>query len=159
MSNPSLPISALPKTPSELRSVLNRLETNSSTTGGGVMQSLFDAVFDEATAANDVDLAEIVYIVSEGNVDLARADAAATHIAIGVVTEAATSGGTCEFQTHGIVGGFSGLTPGAKYYLSAVTAGLVVATPDAVTGQYVVFLGKAISATELLFIPSTVVLL
>lgn len=159
MSNPSLPITALPKTPAQLRAVLDRLEKNSSTTSGGPLQSVFDSIFDEATADQDVDLTEIVFISGEGTIDLAKADAASTHAAIGVVTEAAILGDTAEFQTHGIVGGFSGLTPGAKYYLSAATAGLVIATAPSSVGEYVVFLGIAISATELLFIPSIIVLL
>ena len=159
MSNQNLPIDALPKTPSQLREALDRLEKNASVTGGGALQSIFDSIFDEGVAGQDVDLAEIVYVVSAGNIDLAKADSASTYLAVGVVTVAATSGNTAEFQTHGIVGGFSGLTPRARYYLSAVTAGAGVTPPDATTGEYVVFLGIAISATELLFLPSTTVLL
>ena len=159
MSNPNLPITALPKTPAQLRSTLDRLESNSSTTGGGVVQSIFDSIFDEATADQAVFLGDIIYISGAGTIDLARANAAGTHNAIGVVTEAAILGGTAEFQTQGIVGGFSGLTPDSKYYLSAATAGEETSTAPSTVGQYVVFLGTAISATELLFLPSTVVLL
>ncbi len=159
MSLANLPINALPKTPNELREMLDRLEKNSSPTGGGVAQSVFDALFDEATAANDVALGEIVHMVSAGNIDLALADAVGTSFAIGVITRAALSGATAEFQTHGVVGGFTGLTVNARYFLSADTLGLAVTPPDAVTGEYVVFLGFAISATELLFLPSIVVLL
>ena len=159
MSNPFLPITALPKTPAQLRSVLNRLETNASTTGGGVMQSIFDAMFDEATADQAVALGDIVYMTGAGTIDLARANAAGTHNAIGVVTEAAVLGGTAEFQTQGIAGGFSGLMPDTKYYLSESTAGEETSTAPSTVGEYVVFLGTAISATELLFLPSTVVLL
>lgn len=159
MSLSSLPITALPKTPAQLRSVLDRLEANSSTTGGGVMQSVFDSIFDEATADQTVALAQIVYISGAGTIDLAKADAASTSLAVGVITKAAILGGTAEFQTHGIVGGFSSLTEGVKYYLSAATLGLATLTPPSSVGHRVVFLGQAVSATELLFLPSTVVLL
>ncbi len=160
MSNQNRPINALPKTPAELRATLDRLEKNSSTTGGGVIQSIFDSVFDEATADVAVSIGDIVYMSGAGTVDLAQADAPATHLAVGVVTVAAILGGTCEFQTQGIVGGFSGLVPNSVYYLSAVTVGGMVSPTDSLTaGQYVVFLGKAISTTELLFLPSTIVLL
>ena len=154
-----LPISALPKTPAQLRSTLDRLERNSSTTGGGATQAIFDSIFDEATADQAVALGDIVYISGAGTVDLAKADAASTYKVVGVVTVAAALGGTAQFQTQGIAGGFSGLTAGDLYYLSAATAGSETSTAPSTVGQYVVFLGKAISATELLFLPSTVVLL
>ena len=159
MSSTNLPISALPKTPAQLRSTLDRLERNQSTTGGGTSQIIYDSIFDEATADQTLSVADIVFKAATGDIDLAKANATSTHVAIGVVTVAAALGETAEFQTHGIVGGFSGLTIGAVYYLSAATAGEITSTAPSTGGQYVVILGKAVSATELLFLPSTVVLL
>lgn len=49
----------------------------------------------------------------------------------------------------GVIGGFTGLTPGAKYYLSN-TIGAISTTP----GTTSIYLGKAVSATELLIIQS-----
>ncbi len=121
------------------------------------MQSVFDSIFDEATAVQALALGDIVYLSSLGNVDLARANAIGTYKAIGVITTAGALGDTVEFQTQGIVGGFSGLTANTVYYLSESTAGAETAISPTIAGDYVVILGKAISATELLFLPSTVV--
>jgi hypothetical protein len=64
---------------------------------------------------------------------------------IGFVT---TSGGNAEavrFQSNGVVGGFSGLAEGEKYYVQD-TAGTIGTTP----GTYEILVGIAISQTELL---------
>jgi hypothetical protein len=47
------------------------------------------------------------------------------------------------------MGGFSGLTAGARYYLSAGTAGTITATIPSGTGNTIVQCGYAKSATDL----------
>ena len=51
-----------------------------------------------------------------------------------------------------VVRGFSGLTPGAAYFLST-TAGAITETPPSTAGNVVQCVGKALSATELYFFP------
>jgi hypothetical protein len=43
----------------------------------------------------------------------------------------------------------SGLSPGAIYYLSAVSAGTITSTPPSTAGHYVTRVGEAASAAEL----------
>ena len=64
---------------------------------------------------------------------------------IGICTIGCASGGTPQIQTSGIVGGFSGLTVGAPYYLSN-TSGAISATE----GTYYAKIGYAVSATEIM---------
>lgn len=59
--------------------------------------------------------------------------------------------GTCDVQVDGILSGFSGLTPGSIYYLSA-TGSLTTSVPVGTT-YYGVPVGIAISSTELDIIP------
>lgn len=81
----------------------------------------------------------------------ADADLTATfdQLQLGIVkTAAAGAGVTIQIAISGPVSGFSGLTPGAKYYLSN-TAGDMSTSP----GTYSVFLGWALSASVFLFNP------
>lgn len=48
--------------------------------------------------------------------------------------------------------GFSGLTPGSRYYLDT-TPGAITLTPPSTAGNVVQCVGKALSATELWFAP------
>lgn len=64
---------------------------------------------------------------------------------IGFAITTAATGTTVYVQTDGIVGGFTGLFKGADYYVSD-TVGTIATT----TGTYDVFVGTAISATEIL---------
>jgi hypothetical protein len=52
----------------------------------------------------------------------------------------------------GKIGGLTGLTPGATYYLDT-TPGAITDTPPSASGNFVQELGVAVSATELLFNP------
>lgn len=64
---------------------------------------------------------------------------------IGFAVTDGSDGNPCTIQHHGIVAGFSGLTEGAKYYLSD-TPGAISSTP----GTYPRLVGIAISATQIL---------
>jgi hypothetical protein len=52
-------------------------------------------------------------------------------------------------RKFGVLGGFSGLTAGSRYFLSAATAGAVTATLPVGSGNVIVQAGYAKSATEL----------
>lgn len=70
-------------------------------------------------------------------------------VELGVVGSTATAGQGVIFQRSGVIGGFSGMTPGAKQYLSS-SAGGITETP---TAQ---FLGVAITASTMFFNPARI---
>jgi hypothetical protein len=102
-----------------------------------------------------------VYVDGAGTVKEAQADALITSRVLGLVqdvTIAAAAAG--DIQTDGVfvatttqwdavAGTTGGLSPGVHYFLSAATAGLISATAPTTTGEVVVNLGLALSATEL----------
>lgn len=98
------------------------------------------------TLGGGVVLKSIVYLSSSDTVSQADASSSATAPAIGIVT--AIAGPSCTVQTEGEYSGFSGLTPGAIYYLST-TAGGITATPPSSTGQILQKVGIAKDATTL----------
>jgi len=97
-----------------------------------------------ALAARDV-----VYISSADSVSKAKADAPGTAQPIGFSELAVLITDPATIKTDGIVSGFSGLTAGAKYYLSGATGGAITATVPTGTGHTVVLCGYAKSATQL----------
>ncbi len=93
--------------------------------------------------------------------DLAKADDLATSSVIGLVFDAsivddATGGvltdGVLTASTDAwdvVTGDTGGLTPGARYYVSAATAGLLADAAPTSDGEVVACIGKAISATKM----------
>ncbi len=120
--------------------------------GGGTGIEPIEAIFDSNTAAGHV-----VYISSDGHVDLALADALATSGVVGVAFEAVVATNTGEYVTEGPitlddwtnVAGTEFLTPGSLYYLSKDTAGRITTTAPGDGGECVVLIGRATSATSL----------
>lgn len=92
---------------------------------------------------------DVVYISSANNVSPAIATAPGTAYAIGLAKAAAAPAANVPVISEGIVAGFSGLTPGARYFLSAATAGEITATTPTGTGNVIMQIGYAKSATEL----------
>lgn len=75
---------------------------------------------------------------------IADGDVASTSNFIGFAVNSPAAAGTAYVQTDGIVNGFSGLTPGSRYYVSD-TAGTLSSTP----GTLEIYVGTAISATQI----------
>lgn len=97
-----------------------------------------------------VSIRDAVYISSADNVKKAQGDADATRDVIGFATASQpTPGSAVVVRSGGILSGFSGLTAGARYYLSAASAGAIVSTPPTSSGSSVVSVGFAKSATAL----------
>ncbi|CAN5462830.1 hypothetical protein BH20VER3_BH20VER3_00950 [soil metagenome] len=94
-------------------------------------------------------LGDVVYISAADEAKKAKADASGTTNALALATGAISNGVSGAYQTDGILGGLTGLTPGAVYYLSDATAGLIASTAPSAGGSYVVRIGIAISTTEL----------
>lgn len=93
-------------------------------------------------------LGDVVYISDDDEAKKAKADAGATANAIALAITTIGTGASGTYQTDGIITGLSGLTAGAAYYLDETTAGAMTDTAPSSTGEYVVRLGIAISATE-----------
>jgi hypothetical protein len=72
---------------------------------------------------------------------------------LGFATKAITSGAIGEVQVSGNLKGFTGLTAGKIYYASASVPGAISLTPPSANDQWVVAVGLAASATEIIINP------
>ncbi len=115
-----------------------------------------------SSAANDnaaaITVRQAVYLKASGSVDLARANAIATcGDVVGFVADAsidAAANGLITFKPGEKISGFSGLTPGATYYVSAATAGDITSSAPAPTvGNVIKQVGLAISTSVLMYLP------
>lgn len=102
----------------------------------------------EALAAGD-----LVNIWNDtGTAKARKADATAEGKEVhGFVKAAVASAATAAVYFEGRITGLTGLTPGARQYLSAATPGALTATAPAAAGNVVQWVGDAVSATELDF--------
>lgn len=108
--------------------------------------------------AGAITAGQIVYIKTNGNMDLALAGTAAIADAqLAIVKDASiasTNAGSVYIKDGEILDGFSGLTIGAKLYVSrSVAGGYQQDLSGFVAGEMVYCLGRAISATEIVFDP------
>lgn len=95
-----------------------------------------------------------------GTAKVRKADATAEgKEANGFVLAAVASAANATVYFEGRLTGLTGLTAGARQYVSAATPGAVTAAPPAAAGNVVQFVGVAVSATELDFEPSDAVTL
>lgn len=99
---------------------------------------------DEALSARDV-----LYISAADNVSKAIADNTSASYAMGLAKAAAADTNPVQVQSEGVLTGFSGLTPGSRYYLSDITAGAITSTIPTSSGKTIVQVGYAKSATAL----------
>lgn len=124
--------------------VLSILEANIQADGFGMTASFTN---DNAGA---VTIGQPVYIKTNGNMDLADADAASTAVGtIGLVAEASiASAGSGEVCFMGIVDGFdtSGLTVGALVYVATGTAGALTSTQPTGSGAQIKPIGICIES-------------
>ena len=126
------------------------------------VQSGGDAVTQTNDEVGAIVIGTPVYNDANNGVKKAKADAAGTSGVIGLVRDTSISAAaTGAIQVGGVLtattgqwdtafGTTGGLTRGVRYFLSAATAGLGTATAPSTTGQYVVYLGIALSTTDLL---------
>lgn len=96
-----------------------------------------------------VAIRDVVYISSSGKVSPASADIEASSRAMGLAVSAAAASVAVSVRCAGILSGFSSLTPGARYFLSASTPGAITSTPPSGASDAIVQVGFAKSATEL----------
>lgn len=105
---------------------------------------------DEAIAAG-----QICYIKSNGNIALADADLDMSDAALVIAYEAIASAafGKVYLKEGAVVGGFSGLVPGKKCFVSKTAGTVVQSLTGFESGNSVYCVGRAISATEIAFQP------
>lgn len=116
----------------------------------GFGQNTVPALASESLSAHDI----VNLYNNAGTINVRKADATAEgKEANGFVIAAVTSGATATVYTEGnILSGLTGLTPGARYYLST-TPGQINAAPVSATGNVDQCVGVAASATTLVFAP------
>lgn len=139
------------------------LKQDTVTASNGIKKSGVDIQRDDAKSyindnAGTITVRQVVYVKANGNVDLAKANVSNLYqFAIGLVEDATiltTATGKITVRQGAIVGGFSGLTPGLKQYVSRSTAGdLTESLAGFVAGESVYSVGRAVSPTEVLLDP------
>lgn len=100
------------------------------------------------TASGAIADRDAVYISGASQVSVGDASGESTSRLIGFADGAIADTATGSICHDGVLGGFSGLTPGARYFLSE-TAGQITTTPPTSDEAAVVQVGYAKSATEL----------
>lgn len=107
-----------------------------------------------ANANGAISARDICYVETAGTIARATAAAGTPKEGTGWATASALTGAPVTIQDEGIIPGFTGLTPGAAYFLSDVTPGGILIDPGPTgAGKIAQFLGYAYSATELNFEP------
>lgn len=103
---------------------------------------------------------DIVNIHDSTGAKVRKADASGgvAKMGVGFILTSVTSPAAALVYKEGTITGLSGLTIGARYYLST-TAGLITTTAPTTAGHIVQYIGYAISATELIFEPSDPIVL
>ena len=104
-------------------------------------------------AAENVALGDILYITSIGQVGLVDPDDDAKMEFIGFAREAALATEDVNVVISGKLGGFTGLTVGEVVYADPINPGKIVSVEPTEGNVYVIRVGKAISATQLLVNP------
>jgi len=107
------------------------------------------------TADAAISAGKVCFIKSNGNIDLADADLDMSDNALVIAAASIASGasGKVVIKEGAIVGGFSGLVPGKKCFVSKTAGEVVQSLAGFASGNSVYCVGRAISATEIAFQP------
>lgn len=103
-----------------------------------------------STASGALSGGDLVYVTSGGLISRASA-AVAGNMAIGFVLVASLTGAAATAFFSGRNTAVTGLTVGARYYLSDTTPGAITSTPVTGSGKLHQYVGTAVSATSLAF--------
>jgi hypothetical protein len=111
----------------------------------------------EAEAAADIKIGNPIYLKSNGQALPAQANSAAKVQVVGLAISDTLTTFTCPYFSEGQIDRNDWtdiadvvlLTPGAVYFLSADSAGKITTVATTLAGQYVVYIGRAITATKL----------
>lgn len=99
------------------------------------------------TAGEAIPIVSALYISAANTVELASATSTTKARVIGVASASAASGSSVPVVSEGVLPGFTGLTPAARYYLDD-TPGTISTTVPTGTGRTIVQVLYAKSATE-----------
>lgn len=111
--------------------------------------------------ASGLVIGNVVYFDSSGDAVKAQADADVSALGVGFATGTIASAADGNFQLDGIMTaseaewnavteeGSGGLTEGARYFISEITAGKITTTAPSGVGETVVQIGVAVSSTQL----------
>jgi hypothetical protein len=121
---------------------IRQLGTGSGSGGGGGSSIV------KVDQVNSFVVGDAIYYNGSAYVK-AKADAVNTSEVFGIVSKIVDAD-SFEYTTSGVVKTLSGLTPGASYFLSATTAGLITTTEPDTIGHISLPIGNAINATTLI---------
>jgi len=154
------PVITSPKSLSHLQVVIHRLRQRIEQVASELGSSDATGTTQEGTATVALDLGEVVYADGAGSFDLAQADDLDTSRTVGVVSTAALITATATVTTAGVVTnpGWA-LTTDDTYFLAPAVAGGITNVAPTTTGQTVVAVGTAVSATELRLLSTPPILL
>jgi len=115
----------------------------------GIGANAITVVASESLAAND-----LVNVWDDAGTPKARKADASTvgKEAVGFVTDSYAAAASATVYLDGRITGLTGLTTGARHYLSAATPGAVTTTPPAASGNVVQYVGLAMSTSILDFV-------
>lgn len=124
-----------------------------------VERNVDDALGGSATTDDALVIGNAIYVKASGNVGLAQADALPQAVVVGLATAVRLSGSVAPFRCLGVVErndwtaiiGSAALTPGAWYFVSAATAGMLSETQPAMGVRAPA--GYAISTTRFVVTP------
>lgn len=108
-----------------------------------------ERVCNEYTAGEAIAAGDAVYISAANTVSLADASVELSSRIIGIAGAAIANGAQGKICSDGLVAGLSGLTPGARYFQDPATPGALTTTVPTGSGESLVQVGFAKSATEL----------
>lgn len=125
------------------------------------VRPLAGAIVRRFTAGGTISIGDLVYIASDGDVEAADADAAASAIACGIAVgtpdggTSVSAGERVDVAMLGPVTGFSSLTPGTHVWASTTAGAIANAAPGGSSGDYVYVVGLVESATTIFVRPFT----
>lgn len=126
------------------------------------IRPLIESIRRPVPAGEAGDIGNLVYINGSAKAALSDADAAATAKARGMVVGIGAYGNTSfvlndmlDVCFYGPVAGFSGLTPGADYYVSTTPGVIDDTAPAGASGDYKWRIGFALDAETLFICPGT----
>ncbi len=98
--------------------------------------------------AGGINIRDAVYVSAADTVLIADANAESTSRVIGFAVASASAAASVTIRSKGVLTGFTGLTAGARYYLSETTGG-ITATPPTTASANIIMVGYAKSTTAL----------
>lgn len=109
------------------------------------------------TSNGTITAKDLCYVETAGTITRASAAAGTPHVGLGWALTSVATGQPIVIQLQGIITGLSGLTPGARYFLSNTTPGGIIigSSAPSATGELWQYIGTALTATTLQFEPDT----